>query len=273
MGHGTFATVINCIDGRAKHPVANWVKNNLSVHYVDQITEPGPDKILTEGTPAQLDALKHNVGISVSAHHSSVVVIAAHHDCAGNPVSDEEHHRQVLQSVEIVKSWNLNVTRIIGIWLNDQWRIEVLYDDGAQGYVPLSYATAITCIDGRAQSPLADWMKQHFFVHHVDLITEPEVDSYIVRATGQQLADLRRKIQYSLHEHQSNLVIVSAHHDCAGGTMSDDDRKRQLKQATQIVVAFELPVRVVGVWLNDQWQSEIVHDTATTATKPLRAVG
>ena len=216
--------------------------------------------------------IQRKVDISVSAHHSSIIVIAAHHDCAGNPVSDDIHKSQTLNAIEIIESWNLNVTRIIGLWVNNQWQVEVIYDNGAQGYVPIHYATAISCIDGRARDPLSDWMKQKYLVHYVDLITEPEADAYIVRAAPEQLAILRQKIGYSMNEHHSEIVVISAHHDCAKGAMSDSDRRRQLKQASQIIAAFELPVQVVGVWLNEQWQCEIIYDSSAIATKPLRAV-
>src|SRR5262249_33557428 len=49
MTHGTFATAICCIDGRVQSPVADWLKINGSVRYVDAVTIPGPDKALTHG--------------------------------------------------------------------------------------------------------------------------------------------------------------------------------------------------------------------------------
>src|SRR5262244_3596388 len=49
MAHGAFATAINCIDGRAQSPVADWLKINCNVSYVDVATIPGPDKALTRG--------------------------------------------------------------------------------------------------------------------------------------------------------------------------------------------------------------------------------
>ncbi len=44
-----FGTVLNCIDGRVQIPVTNWLKENFDVDYVDLITEPGIDKVLSEG--------------------------------------------------------------------------------------------------------------------------------------------------------------------------------------------------------------------------------
>ena len=47
----SFGTVLNCIDGRTQIPVINWIKENFNVEYVDLITEPGMDKIVSEGNP------------------------------------------------------------------------------------------------------------------------------------------------------------------------------------------------------------------------------
>jgi len=124
--HGKFATAINCMDGRVQLPVINWLMENLSVDYVDMITEPGPDKILAEGTAAAQDSIKARVLISVNKHGSDTILVAAHDDCAGNPVSRAEHEMQVRQCVIKIRSWNLPVKRIFGAWIDDKWRIEII---------------------------------------------------------------------------------------------------------------------------------------------------
>jgi hypothetical protein len=131
MATGTFAAAINCIDGRTQHAVIQWMVHHLGVQYVDLITEPGPEKMLTQGWLAQIEDLKRKVAVSVNAHHSQVVALAAHHDCAGNPVSDAEHQAQVRQGAEVIAGWELGV-RVIGLWVNDQWQVEQVCDS-AQG--------------------------------------------------------------------------------------------------------------------------------------------
>jgi hypothetical protein len=126
MSHGKFGTAINCMDGRAQLPVTNWLKGKYALDYIDMITEPGPDKMLTQGSPAQVESIKSRVLISVNAHGSRTILIAAHHDCAGNPVSREEHIRQVKECVKILRSWKLPVKNIIGAWINDNWTLEII---------------------------------------------------------------------------------------------------------------------------------------------------
>ena len=119
---GKFATAINCIDGRAQMPVNEWIRKSLGADYVDTITEPGVDRFLSHGGE---EAIKKKVMISVNAHHSSAIVVAGHHDCAGNPVSKEEHLKHIKKCVEIIESWKLPV-RVVGLWVNEQWQVEVV---------------------------------------------------------------------------------------------------------------------------------------------------
>jgi len=126
MSHGKFGTAINCMDGRAQLPVINWMKSKYALDFIDMVTEPGPDKMLTQGSPAQVESIKSRVLISVNAHGSQTILVAAHHDCAGNPVSKEEHIRQVKECVKILQSWKLPVKNILGAWINDNWTLEII---------------------------------------------------------------------------------------------------------------------------------------------------
>ncbi len=126
MAHGKFATAINCMDGRAQVPVLNWLKDNFRVDYVDAITEPGVDKIVSRGLPAT-DSIKERLRISVTAHHSSVVAIAGHDDCAGNPVSADEHKRMIAESAAIARAWGFPV-RVLGLWIDDKWQVNKIAD-------------------------------------------------------------------------------------------------------------------------------------------------
>lgn len=123
MAEGTFATSVTCMDGRIQLPLAKWIKENYSVDYVDAITEPGVDKKVSDNT--DLESIKTKVGISINAHKSELIVVSGHYDCAGNPVSDEEHKSQIKKGVEVISSWNTGA-KVIGVWVDDTWNINVL---------------------------------------------------------------------------------------------------------------------------------------------------
>ena len=127
MTKETFATAINCMDGRTQEPIISWAKKTFEVDYVDAITEPGPDKILAEGPDTLVESIKNRVMISVNKHGSQNVIMVSHHDCAGNPVSKEEHLDQLKKSVDVISSWELGV-KIIGVWIGKDWKVNKLIE-------------------------------------------------------------------------------------------------------------------------------------------------
>lgn len=112
-----FGTALNCIDGRTQIPIINWMKQNFGVNYVDLITEPGIDKILSQNNLVETKRLRDNVVISITAHSSNVVAVVGHYDCAANPVSDCEHFQDIVASTNTVKSWGLPVI-VVGLWVD-----------------------------------------------------------------------------------------------------------------------------------------------------------
>ena len=125
MAEGSFATAINCMDGRVQTPVADWVKLHRQVQYVDTITEAGVDGMLARGSEAELESIKRRVLVSVNAHHSGFIAIAGHHGCAGNPVSAAEHLADIKIAIQVVSSWNLPV-QVTGLWVNEWGTVEVI---------------------------------------------------------------------------------------------------------------------------------------------------
>jgi len=45
-----------------------------------------------------------------------------------------------------------------------------------------TFGTAINCMDGRVQTPIADWVKMHFSVTWVDMITEAGADGILANS-------------------------------------------------------------------------------------------
>jgi carbonic anhydrase len=130
MATGKFVTAINCMDGRVQEPVIQWMKRQFHADFVDMITEPGPDRLMTAGPPWDVRSVRSRVEVSVHAHRSEVVAVAAHHDCAGYPVSKEEHLSALRKCVDIVASWHLPV-RVLALWINDRWECGIIHDSGA----------------------------------------------------------------------------------------------------------------------------------------------
>jgi hypothetical protein len=108
------------------------MRDHFAVEWVDMVTEPGADRIMTLGPPPTIDSIKQKVVLSVKGHHSGVVAVVGHHDCLANPVPRNEHVAYLKQSVERVASWRLSV-RVVGLWVNEHWAVEIVADTGWRG--------------------------------------------------------------------------------------------------------------------------------------------
>jgi carbonic anhydrase len=121
-----FLTAINCIDGRVQKPVIEFATREFGAEYVDTITVPGPDKVLSENISDDIiELIKKYVSISVEKHGSKIVIIAGHHDCAANPAEEEEHRRQIKEAVKNIKEWGLKVD-VHGVWVDGKWEAVLL---------------------------------------------------------------------------------------------------------------------------------------------------
>lgn len=125
MSEKKFGTTVNCMDGRTQVPVSDWMIKEFDLDYVDTVTEAGPDKIISEANADEIESIKSRVLISVEAHGSEVITIVGHYDCAGNPVSEEQHQQDIKKAMKEVASWDLPV-KIIGLWVGSDWQVEVV---------------------------------------------------------------------------------------------------------------------------------------------------
>lgn len=117
----TFATAINCMDGRVQEPVIDFIRNKYGVDYVDMITEAGPNRILRANKDRKaIKSIKKRVKISVDKHGSKLIAVVGHYDCAGNPVDKEQQIKDIKGAVKRVKDWGFDAD-VIGIWVDENW--------------------------------------------------------------------------------------------------------------------------------------------------------
>ena len=124
-----------------------------------------------------------------------------------------------------------------------------------------TFATAITCIDGRVQQPVADWVKLHLNVRYVDLITEPGPDKATAQAVAEIINEVLRKVWFSIRHHDSSIVVLAGHDTCAANPVSKEEHVEQIIAGVQVLVACALPARIVGVWVNEWGSVDLICDT------------
>ena len=122
------------------------------------------------------------------------------------------------------------------------------------------FATSINCIDGRIQLPISNWIKQKYSIDYVDVITHPGSDKIIGEKNIEGISEIKTKTLVSINAHNSKLVVISGHHDCAGNPVSKEMHLTQIKKSINIIKSWNCPVTVIGVWINDQWEIEEIQE-------------
>ncbi len=134
MARANFGTAVSCIDGRVHVPVINWMREMLSVDYIDLVTQPGADGLVALSPERAATLLRPSIDISIQRHASPVVALVGHYDCAANPGSAEQHRENLLQGLRVLQEWGLGV-KLIALWVNAEWQIDVLRTRGADAPV------------------------------------------------------------------------------------------------------------------------------------------
>lgn len=104
----TFATAINCMDGRAIRAVLEYFEREHGISYVDMPTEPGPDGLLQSDEQARQRVRQRVVDISVGKHNSRIVAVVGHPECAGHPVTLKQHEEDVQAGIAVVREWTFD---------------------------------------------------------------------------------------------------------------------------------------------------------------------
>ncbi len=127
MAEGNFVTAINCMDGRAQIPVIEYMRDNFNLEHIDMITEPGPNKILSDAKQESvIDSLRKKVEISVKKHGSEVIAVVGHYDCVGNTADEDGQKEDLLKAVKVITSWGFPVKKIIALWLDEDFKPRVV---------------------------------------------------------------------------------------------------------------------------------------------------
>ncbi len=120
------------------------------------------------------------------------------------------------------------------------------------------FGIAITCIDGRVQEPVTAWLKARFHLDYIDAITTPGADKALAEGPPELIGQLKASAQISVTKHHANVLAIVGHHDCAADPVSRDQHFEQIRKAIQVVWHWNLPVTLVGLWVNGEWQVEVV---------------
>lgn len=122
------------------------------------------------------------------------------------------------------------------------------------------FGTVLTCMDGRIQRKVSDYLLTSFGVKNLDTIAAAGIIKHVAADTG-RTQTIFGDLDLSVSQHGSRDIAVVAHHDCAGNPTSDKDQKDQVGRAVTRITRRRPDAEVMGIWLDRNWTIERVRPT------------
>lgn len=119
------------------------------------------------------------------------------------------------------------------------------------------FATCLNCIDGRVQLPVLSWIKDNYNIPFVDMITEPGIVNIFSEdntyGNSSLFESILEKVKISLNIHDSNIIFLVGHDDCAGNPESPQVQENQIKKSVRnlknIINKINPSCEVIGLWV------------------------
>ncbi len=124
------------------------------------------------------------------------------------------------------------------------------------------FGAIVNCIDGRAQLPASDWVRFHGGVDYVDTITEPGIVKSLSSGNRRVIEYVREKLEVSVNLHQTEIVAVIGHFDCAANPVEFEAHKKQIEKSAELITGWKFPLRVAGLYVNEWNSVDVIFDSS-----------
>ncbi len=123
----------------------------------------------------------------------------------------------------------------------------------------MTFVTSVHCIDGRIQQPIIRFLKDRYTAQYVDCITEVSPCRILSDERNEGAIDqILEKISISLHYHDSRVIALSGHHDCAGNPSGRAQQIEQLHKGRHLLSVRYPEADIICLWVNQDWHIEVV---------------
>ena len=120
-----------------------------------------------------------------------------------------------------------------------------------------NFVTVINCMDGRVQKPVMEYMLSAYTADYVDVITEAGPNKILAENKDKAaIESIRGKVSISVQKHQSNVVAIVGHYDCAGNPAGEEIQKQHIRSAIECIKVWGFAVSVIGLWVSEEWKVE-----------------
>lgn len=114
-------------------------------------------------------------------------------------------------------------------------------------------------MDGRVQLPIIEYIRNKYGVDHVDIITEPGPNKMLAEnKDAERISAIKQRVDISVNKHNSKLIAISGHHDCAGNPLDKEAQVKHIKEAIKLIDSWGYKVKTIGLWIDENWEVGIV---------------
>lgn len=121
-----------------------------------------------------------------------------------------------------------------------------------------TFGSALSCIDGRIQAPVREFLLSRFGVTYVDTVTRAGIVRHLTSSYDPATNSIVTDLEASMKKHGSTQVALVAHHDCAGNPVDDPTQHAQLRDAVDHFRRRLPGTDVIGIWVGDDWTARVV---------------
>jgi len=114
------------------------------------------------------------------------------------------------------------------------------------------FATCLSCIDGRVQIPIINWIKENYNVDYVDMITDAGMDG-ILSSDQSNIDNIIKTAKLSIVKHKPKHIFVAGHFDCEGNPNDNETHKQQILQSVSKLKLLNMPCEIIGLWISEIW--------------------
>ena len=115
-------------------------------------------------------------------------------------------------------------------------------------------------MDGRIQDAVKNYIKEHYGVDYVDMVTEPGPNKILAENSNHPIVEnIKKRVGISVEHHGAKVVAVVGHFGCAGNPVEKEEQIGHLREAKKTVESFGFGVDVILLWVGQGWdKAELV---------------
>lgn len=117
------------------------------------------------------------------------------------------------------------------------------------------FVTVITCMDGRVQIPVNEYLRNKYQATYVDTITEAGPDKILASNEKSFLLDnIKERVSISVNHHNSKVLSIVGHFGCAGNPVDYKTHIDHIIKSIETIKFWDLKVEILGLWVDESWK-------------------